>query len=130
MRPTASHVWTNVQAALAEPADTPDVPHDDDPILDGTPVRWPVFVALLIANGWFMRPVPFDQRVGGVRLAVRQRNAVLRIPLFIAAWIAAFTFLPLWIPSLAFAGWVAKITPGVRMVNQRFQNVGPDESPA
>ena len=28
------------------------------------------------------------------------------------------------------AGWVVEITPGVRMVNQRFQNVGPDESPA
>ncbi len=35
-----------------------------------------------------------------------------------------------WLASLALAGWVAKITPGVRMVNARFQNVGPDEEPA
>ena len=61
---------------------------------------------------------------------VRQRNAILRVPLFIGAWGAAFALLPLWIPALAFAGWVAKITPGVRTVNRRFQNVGPDESPA
>ena len=130
MRPTAPHVWARVQAALAEPTDAPDVPHDDDPAFDTSPVPWPVFLTLLVANGWFVKLVGFDQRVGGVPLAVRQRNAVLRIPLFIAAWVAAFTLLPLWIPALALAGWVAKITPGVRMVNRRFQNVGPDESPA
>ena len=130
MRPTAPHVWSKVQAALAEPADALDVPHDGDPTFDTRPVPWPVFVTLLLANGWFLGPVGFDQRVGGVTLAVRKRNAFLRIPFFIAAWVAAFAYLPLWIPALAFAGWVAKITPGVRMVNRRFQNVGLDENPA
>jgi hypothetical protein len=130
MRPTAPHVWTQVQAALAESANAPDVSHDDDPDFDTRSVPWPLFVTLLVANGWFLAPAGFDQRVGGVPLAVRQRNAILRVPVFIAAWVAAFTFLPLWIPALAFAGWVAKITPGVRTVNRRFQNVGPDESPA
>ncbi len=129
LRPTAPHVWTSVQAALAEPPDAPDASHDDVPILDSTSVPWPVFVTLLISNGWFLGPVGFDQRVGGAPIAVRQRNALLRIPFFIAAWVAAFTFLPLWIAALAFAGWVAKITPGVRMVHRRFQNVGPDQSP-
>jgi len=129
MRPTALHVWTRVQAALAESKDAPDVPHDDNPVLDTNSVPWPLFVTLLLANGWFLRPVGFDQRVGGAASAVRQRNAVLRIPFFIAAWVAAFAFLPLWIAALAFAGWVAKITPGVRMRHRRFQNVGPDESP-
>jgi len=32
--------------------------------------------------------------------------------------------------SLAFAGWVAKVVPGIRVVNRRFQNVGPNEEPA
>ena len=129
-RPTASHVWTNVEAALAEPANSPDVSHDDDPVLDSTSVPWPVFIALLVSNGWFLRPVGFDQRAGGDSVAVRQRNAVLRIPIFVSVWVAAFTFLPVWLAALVFAGWVAKITPGVRMINRRFQNVGPDESPA
>ena len=91
---------------------------------------WPVVISLLISNGWFLRPVGFDQRARGVPLAVRQRNAVLRIPFFIAAWVAAFTFLPLWVAVLLFAGWVTKVTPGIRRVHQLFQNVGPDESPA
>ena len=129
LRPTAPHVWTQVQAALAEPAHAPDVSHDDDPDLDSPSFPWPLFVTLLLANGWFLRPTPFDQRAGGT-IAARQRNAALRIPLFLAAWVAAFTFLPPWLPALALAGWVAKITPGVRMVNRRFQNVGAHEEPA
>ena len=54
---------------------------------------------------------------------------MLRLLVFVAAWITAFAYLPLWLASLALAGWVAKITPGVRMVNARFQNVAPDEEP-
>ena len=67
---------------------------------------------------------------GGDRLTVRLRNAGIRIPIFAAAWVAAFSLLPLWIPTLALAGWIAKITPGVRTINRRFQNVCPNEQPA
>ncbi len=129
-RPTPPHVWTRVQAALQEAPNAPDAPHDDTPVLDARPVPWPVFLALLISNGWFLKPSGFDQRVGKDTVAARQRNAVLRIPFFIAAWIAAFAFLPLWVATLALMGWVAKVTPGIRMVNREFQNVGPSENPA
>jgi hypothetical protein len=128
-RPTAPHVWSRVKDALHKPADSEDAPHDDTPELDATPVPWPVFVTLLIANGWFLRPVGFDQRPGEDTLRVRQRNALLRILLFLGAWIAAFVYLPLWLASLALAGWVAKIAPGVLRVNARFQNVRADEEP-
>ena len=130
MRPTAPHVWTRIQSALTEPSDAPDVPHDDDPVVDYHATPWPIFVSLLLANGWFLRPVPFDYQVGGVPLAVRLRNAFIRIGIFAAAWVAAFSVLPLWLPSLALIGWIAKITPAVRTINNRFQNVGPNENPA
>jgi hypothetical protein len=123
-------VWSRVQAALQEPPDAPDVAPDDDPVLDSPPVPWPVFVALLLANGWFLRPVAFDQRPGTDTVPRRQRNAMLRIPLFVAGWIAAGLLLPMWVVALTFAGWLAKVVPGIRLVNQRFQNVGPDEEPA
>jgi hypothetical protein len=129
-RPTPSHVWSRVQAALREPPDTPDAAHDAEPVLDSPPVPWPIFVTLLLANGWFLRPVPFDQRPGRDTVPQRQRNAMLRIPLFGAAWIAAGLLLPMWVVALAFAAWVAKVVPGIRRVNQRFQNVGPNEEPA
>jgi len=103
---------------------------DVNSVLDSPPVPWPLFVTLLLANGWFLRPVPFDQRPGRDTVPQRQRNAMLRIPLFVAAWIAARLLLPMGVVALAFAAWVAKVVPGIRRVNQRFQNVGPDEEPA
>jgi hypothetical protein len=129
-RPTPSHVWGRIQASLREPADAPDVAPDSDPVLDSPPVPWPVFVALLFANGWFLRPIPFDQRSGRDTVPQRQRKALLRIPLFVAAWIAAGLLLPIWVVVVAFAVWLAKVVPGIRLVNARFQNVGPDEEPA
>ncbi len=129
-RPTPGHVWTRVQAALGEPADAPDVPHDDDPELDARTVPWPFFVALLFANGWFLRPEPFDQRSQGQSVRSRQVHALLRMPLFLAAWITAFALLPWWIPSVALVAWVARVLPGIRSVNAQFQNVGPREEPA
>ena len=58
----------------------------------------------------------FGQRQGKDTVGRRQIYALLRMPLFVAAWIAAFAYFPLWLASLALAGWVAKITPGIRMV--------------
>lgn len=128
-RPTPSHVWSRVEASLREAPDAPDAAPDADPVLDSPPVPWPLFVTLLLANGWFLRPVAFDQRPGMDTVPRRQRNAMLRIPLFVAAWIAAGLLLPPWLVALAFAGWLAKVLPGIRMVNARFQNVGPNEEP-
>ena len=129
-RPTPEHVWRRVEAALDAPTGTGDAPLDADPELDTPPVPWALFVALLVANGWFLRPVPFDQRAGEDTVPRRQRNAMLRLALFVAAWIGAALLLPLWLVALAFAGWVAKIWPGIRTVHARFQNVAPDEEPA
>ena len=129
-RPTASYVWDSVRAALDEPADAPDVRHDDAPVLDTRPILWPLFVALLVSNGWFLRPTPFDQRTGEDTVPTRIRNAGLRLLFFVAAWIAAFAILPLWIVSLALVAWIVKITPGIRMVHRLFQNVSANEEPS
>jgi len=128
-RPTAGHVWSSVEAALAEPVDAPDVAHDDAPVLDGRPIPWPFFLTLLLSNGWFLQPAPFDQRTGDT-VTRRARNALIRIPFFLAAWVATFAVLPLWASSLALAVWVAWVTPGVRRINARFQNVASNEEPA
>lgn len=108
-------MWSRIQAALEEPQGARDVAPDADPVLDSPPVPWPLFLALLFANGWFLRPVPFDQRPGEDTIPQRQRSAMLRIPLFVTAWIAAGLLLPL-VVALAFAGWVAKVVPGIRLV--------------
>lgn len=129
-RPTPAHVWGRVRAALEEPPDAPDAAPDADPELDTPPVPWALFVMLLLSNGWFLRPVPFDQRPGEDTVPRRQRAALRRIPLLFAAWVVAALLVPWWAVALAFAAWIAKIAPGVRRVNARFQNAGPDEEPA
>jgi hypothetical protein len=128
-RPLPSHVWESVQAALNEPADAPDMPLDDHPVLDASPVPWPIFVTLLLANGWFLRPVGFDQRPGVDTVEKRQRNALLRIPCFIGLWLVAAFALPFWGVALLLAVWLAIVAPGIRMVNASFQNVAPNEEP-
>ncbi len=129
-RPTPAHVWHRVQEALADPSDAPDVAPDADPELDTPPVPWPLFVGLLLANGWFLRPVPFDQRAGEDTVPRRIRTAMVRLGIFAALWVLAGIFLPLWIVAVAFAAWIAKVWTGIRTVHRLFQNVGPDEEPA
>ena len=129
-RPTAEHVWQRVSTSLDAPDGAGDVGFDEDPLLDVPNIPWPFFVTLLLANGWFLKAEPFDQRGGEDTVSKRQRGALIRIPLFAAGWIVAALFLPNWLVALAFAGWVAKVWPEIRTVNAVFQNVGPDEEPA
>jgi hypothetical protein len=129
-RPTPEHVWGKVQAALAEPADAPDVAHDDDPTLDAPPNPWPLFVLLLLANGWFMAPQVFDHRGGEFDAPKRIRRAMLRLGAFLAGWVAAAWLLPGWIVGLAFGAWLIKVIPGIRAIHDGFQNVGANEEPA
>lgn len=128
-RPTAAHVWSAVQAELAKPADAPDAPPDDDPTLDSPPTPWPLFVLLLLANGWFLKPQTFDHFGGEFTSFERIRRAQKRLAVFVVAWIAAAWLLPGWLVALAFAAWAIKVGPGVRDIHRGFQNVGPDEEP-
>jgi hypothetical protein len=41
----------------------------------------------------------------------------------VAAWVAAFVWLPALPVALALGGWIAFITPKLRWVGQQFQNV-------
>ncbi len=128
-RPTPVHVLRSVRAALDDPQAS-DVPLDDAPELDARRAPWPLFVALLFANGWFRRPVPFDQRADGTTPRQRIRRAAWRLAGFAAAWLVAAWLLPLWLVGLAFVAWGVAITPGLRLVHQTFQKVSPGEEPA
>ncbi|MEM7412407.1 MAG: hypothetical protein AAF430_19415 [Myxococcota bacterium] len=128
-RPTPAYVWRRVRTA-GEDGDTTDAPLDADPELDATPAPWPLFVMLLLANGWFLRPVPFEQRSEGSTPNQRIRVAALRLLGFAAAWVAAAFFLPTWLVALVFGAWLWKAVPAVREVNARFQNVGLANEPA
>ena len=122
-RPTADHVWTSVTRSLADAEASGDAALDTDPPLDSSGIPWPLFVPLLLANGWFLRPRAFESYA-------RIAWAAVRLPVFAGAWIAAFACLPTLPVAAVLAGWVAYITPKVRWLGREFQNVeDPGASP-
>ena len=129
-RPTPEHVWKNVQSALADGPDAPDVAHDDDPALDWQANPWPIFVLLLLANGWFLRPQVFDHRGGEFDVPKRLRRAALRLAGFLAAWAMAAWWLPAWVVAIAFGAWIVKVYPGIRAIHKGFQSVPQGAEPA
>ena len=57
-RPTASYVYQQIAVSLDQTDNIKDAVLDNEPELDSKGRPFPVFVALLMANGWFIRPVP------------------------------------------------------------------------
>ena len=123
VRPRAEHVWTSVQAALADGPEAKDVAYDEKPEMDSAAAPWPLFVALLIANGWFLRPLAFAQKKNGPTPQQRIKKAMVRLGLFVALWVAAFATLPTIPVAAVLVGWIAWITPKVRWLNLEFQNL-------
>ena len=125
-RPTADHVWENVERGLQAAAEgTGDAPLDTDPPLDQSgscPGR--SSCSLLIANGWFVWPRGFGQRPGGPTPQRRVLNAAFRLVGFAAAWALAFAVLPTPLVGVAFLATAAWITRGILFVNREFQNEG------
>ena len=54
---------------------------------------------------------------------------MLRIPLFLGAWIAGLVFLPTWLVLLAFAGWCGIVARPLIELHSLFQNVPTGEPP-
>ncbi|MEM1229715.1 MAG: hypothetical protein AAGI15_04200 [Pseudomonadota bacterium] len=113
-RPTPEHVWGAVEAALEADEGAADAAHDDNPVVDSTPPPRALFVAALIANGWFLGVKAFAYSPGVGSVPSRFAAALSRWLLFLGAWIAAFFLLPTLPVALALAGWIIWITYDVR----------------
>jgi hypothetical protein len=124
-RPTAQHVFDNLSRALSASASSSqqvDAELDTKPKLDSRGIPWPIFVTLLVANGWFLRPKTFGFISGGPSPEQRAKRAILRVPFFIAGWAVALAQLPTWAVGLAFVVWAAWLTPKIRFISSQFQN--------
>ena len=127
-RPTAEHVWSQVEEKLGSGEDLKDTGLDLNPKLDAKSPPWPLFVCALLGNGWFMGPVPFGQLANGPSAQERIQRAFKRFAGFVVAWIAALILLPTLPVLIALALWGAWITPKVMMVNRSFQHVERSEA--
>jgi len=115
-RPTACYVYQKIAESLEQTDNIEDAQLDGKPELDSKGRPFPVFVALLLANGWFIRPVPFLLTNSKLTPLQRAKRAMRRIPFFFASWIAAFLILPTnWVTTavIAYGVWVSVIVATV-----------------
>ena len=115
-RPTPQHTWGAIERSLAAGDAGGDAAHDDDPAIDQAPPPRILFVAALIANGWFVGVKSFAYSPGVGSVPSRFSIAASRWLLFLAFWAAALAFLPTVLVGLAFAGWIAWIARDIRRV--------------
>jgi hypothetical protein len=127
-RPTANYVYQRLTESLEQTNDSRDALLDNEPELDSKGRPFPLFVALLMANGWFIRPVPFLLTNSKLSALQRIKRATRRIPIFLAIWIAAFLILPAnWVATAAVAYGIWLI-PIVVMIYKGLQHIGEPES--
>ena len=91
-----------------------DAAHDDQPEIDSRPPPRLVFIAALIANGWFLGVKSFLYSPGAASPPKRFAAAFKRWILFFAFWIAAVVLLPITPVVAAFACWLTWIVRDVR----------------
>lgn len=115
-RPTAGHVWKRIERALGAGDEGDDAAHDDHPEIDFKPLPTPVFVALLLANGWFLRVKSFAYSPGVPEPRTRFAVAAFRFLLFALAWIAAAVWLPTLPVVLALIVWAVWVVSDLRRI--------------
>ena len=123
-RPTAKYAWNEIEQSLTAGDGAGDAAHDDQPEIDSPPPPRPVFIAALIANGWFLQLKSFVYSPGVASTPRRFTTAFRRWIMFFAFWIAAVVFLPTVPVLFSFAGWLAWIARDVR---RTFGNLGVQE---
>ena len=113
-RPTAPHVWSAVERSLSAENNEENAEHDNNPEIDNAPPPRPIFIAALIANGWFLGVKSFVYSPGVEPTPRRFAAAFRRWLPFIALWVAAAVFLPTILVASTFACWLAWIARDVR----------------
>ena len=116
-RPTAKYAWSEIEKSLVAGDTAEDAAHDDQPEIDSRPPPRLVFIAALIANGWFLGVKSFLYSPGAASPPKRFAAAFKRWILFFAFWIAAVVFLPITpvvAPPSAFVCWLTWIVRDVR----------------
>ncbi len=119
-RPLPDYVWTQIKSRLN--GTVHDAPMDTTPNLDTKGSPWWLFVALLLAHGWFIRPKVFPLGRPEDPPSANPQQMFPRLAGFIALWVAAFALLPTLIASLGLVAWIALVWPGVAEIHREFQN--------
>ena len=113
-RVTALHVWNNVKEAMSKPFVTPDSPLDEQAELDRKGMPFPLFLLILFASGWFIKPNYFVMSAKDHSLKQidnQRRVALRRVALFILFWLSVIILLPFWVTVPLFMVWFIIVSP-------------------
>ena len=127
-RPTPEHVYKQLTKSLELPLETGDAQLDSHPELDSRGPPFPLFLLLLLANGWFVKPRTFLLTNSEIPVQRRLRNAAIRIPFFIAAWVLALVMLPGFWVGLAAIAYGLWLIPHFQLFIRQFQNMKAPDS--
>ncbi len=119
-RPTARHVWAQIDRSLARGDDAVDAAHDDHPEIGGKGPHRLLFFTALIANGWFVRAKSFVHNPGTKSVSRRFASVYARWIPFLFFWIGAFSVLPkIWV-GLTFGFWLSWVAYDLWRTIRRF----------
>jgi len=124
-RPKPEYVWAETKSRLGQAGE--DAVLDEAPEFAREDLSWPLFVAFLLAHGWFLRPKAFPLGREGDKPSANFLAMKWRFLGFAAAWLAAFTLLPTAWVLAGMAVWGAIAWRGVAELNQQFQNESTGE---
>ena len=108
-------MWRSIDESLMTGTTSGDAAHDDHPEIDSPPPPRIVFMAALIANGWFFRAKSFAYSPGAESTPVRFKKAFRRWPPFVLLWVIGFTLLSKPLVMIGLATWLTWITIDIRV---------------
>ena len=119
-RPRAEYVWKAVDTSLAGGDHGGDAAIDENPSVDSNPPPRILFIAALIANGWFIKAQSFIYSPGVDETPQRFARAFKRWPVFIAVWILAYLLLPSTLATMVLLVWVIWIFRDIKTTLDRM----------
>lgn len=120
-RPTASYVWNAIEPALAAGDEAGDAALDNDPVIDRAPAPRFIFIAALLANGWFIRVKSLVYSPGMAVEPTRILKILARWLVFFPFWTGALFLLPTLFVGCVFCGWFIWVVRDTRRVMDKFQ---------
>lgn len=97
-----------------------DAAIDENPSVDSNPPPRILFIAALIANGWFIKAQSFIYSPGVDETPQRFARAFKRWPVFIAVWILAYLLLPSTLATMVLLVWVIWIFRDIKTTLDRM----------
>ena len=119
-RPRAEYVWKAVDTSLAGGDHGGDAAIDENPSVDSNPPPRILFIAALIANGWFIKAQSFIYSPGVDETPQRFARAFKRWPVFIAVWILAYLLLPSTLVTMVLLVWIIWISRDIKTTLDRM----------